>query len=141
MSNVNPPNLGSIITSSAARKIIYGTYAIGVVAIGAFQVAFASAPELGGQPVWLTIALAFVAGYIVHRLAARADRRDAQGARSFRAGQDRLITSSRLQSWSRNSSRSSKRSPRWSWMKSAALSLCFGTMTIKTKTIQRLRVS
>lgn len=27
---------------------------------------------------WLTIALAFVAGYIVHCLAARADRRDAQ---------------------------------------------------------------
>lgn len=63
MSNVNPPNLGSIITSAVARKIIYGTYAIGVVAIGAFQVAFASTPELGGQPVWLTIALA-VAAYL-----------------------------------------------------------------------------
>ena len=63
MTHVDPPNLGNIITSSAARKLIYGTYAIGVVIIGAIQIAYAAAPELGGQPVWLTVALA-VAGYL-----------------------------------------------------------------------------
>lgn len=63
MSNQTTPNLGNIITSAAARKVIYGVYAIGVVLIGAVQVAFAAAPELGGQPVWLTVALA-VAAYL-----------------------------------------------------------------------------
>lgn len=63
MSTPTAPNLGTIITSAVARKVIYGTYAIGVVLIGAAQVAFASAPELGGQPVWLTVSLA-VAAYL-----------------------------------------------------------------------------
>lgn len=63
MSTTTPPNLGNIITSPTARKAIYGAYAIGVVAVGAAQVAFAAAPELGGQPTWLTVALA-VAAYL-----------------------------------------------------------------------------
>lgn len=63
MTHIDPPNLGSIITSAFARKLIYGIYAVGVVLIGAVQIAYAAAPELGGQPIWLTIALA-VAGYL-----------------------------------------------------------------------------
>lgn len=63
MTHIDPPNLGSIITSSTIRKAIYGTYAIAVVVIGAVQVAFAAAPELGGQPVAVTVALA-VAAYL-----------------------------------------------------------------------------
>lgn len=63
MSHIEPPNLGNIITSSTIRKAIYGIYGIGVVILGAAQVAFATAPELGGQPVWLTVSLA-VAAYL-----------------------------------------------------------------------------
>lgn len=62
MSTTTPPNLGSIITSPGIRKAIYGTYAVGVVALGAAQVAF-TVPELGGQPTWLDVALR-VAAYL-----------------------------------------------------------------------------
>lgn len=63
MSHIEPPNLGNIITSSTARKIIYGVYGIAVVILGAAQVAFASTPAWGGQPDWLTAALN-VAAYL-----------------------------------------------------------------------------
>lgn len=63
MSTPTTPNLGNIITSAVVRKVIYGAYAIAVVIIGAVQVGYAAAPELGGQPTWLTVALA-VAGYL-----------------------------------------------------------------------------
>lgn len=63
MSTITTPNLGNIVTSATARKAIYSVYAIGVVLIGAIQVAFAAAPELGGQPTWLNIALA-VSAYL-----------------------------------------------------------------------------
>lgn len=55
MSNITP-NLGSVIPSATVRKIIYSAYVILLVVAGALQVAFA-APELGGQPTWLSIAL------------------------------------------------------------------------------------
>jgi hypothetical protein len=63
MSNTTPANLGNIITNAAARRLIYGVYVIGVVLLGAFQVAFASVQSWGGQPDWLTAALA-VAAYL-----------------------------------------------------------------------------
>ncbi|OJX72841.1 hypothetical protein [Leifsonia sp. 71-9] len=53
----NTSNLGSVITSPTARKLIYGVYVIAVVVIGAIQVAYASVPAWGGQPDWLTAAL------------------------------------------------------------------------------------
>lgn len=52
MSTTTPPNLGVIITSTVARKIIYGAYVIAGVGVGATQVAFASINA--GQPAWLT---------------------------------------------------------------------------------------
>lgn len=58
MSHVSPPNLGSIITASGIRKAIYGIYGILIIVIGAVQVAFAAVPAWGGQPDWLTAALA-----------------------------------------------------------------------------------
>jgi|JI6StandDraft_1071083.scaffolds.fasta_scaffold461532_2 hypothetical protein len=63
MSNTSPPNLGNIITSAIARKVIYSIYGIAVVVLGAFQVAYATTPDLGGQPVWLSVALN-VAAYL-----------------------------------------------------------------------------
>ncbi len=59
MSTTTPPNLGIIITSPTARKIIYGTYTILLLIAGAAQVAFAAIPS--GQPVWLTAGLSVLA--------------------------------------------------------------------------------
>jgi len=56
-----PTDIGRVITSTSARKIIYGVYVVGVVLIGAAQVAYA-ALQLG-QPDWLTVALA-VSAYL-----------------------------------------------------------------------------
>lgn len=56
-------NLGSIITNAIVRKSIYAVYAVGIVVLGAIQVGFASVPDWGGQPAWLTAALA-VAAYL-----------------------------------------------------------------------------
>lgn len=55
------PDLGSVITSNFARKIIYGVYVVGVVILGAVQVGFAASSA--GQPEWVSIALA-VAAYL-----------------------------------------------------------------------------
>ena len=64
------PNLGAVIESPRARKIIYGVYILIVFVIGCAQVAYASL-ELG-QPAWLTaaIAVAAYAGIPVGGLAA-----------------------------------------------------------------------
>lgn len=62
MSTTPTPNLGNIITSPGIRKAIYGTYGVGVVILGATQVAY-TVPELGGQPTWLEVALR-VAAYL-----------------------------------------------------------------------------
>jgi len=54
------PNLGSVVTNATIRKAIYSTYVVALVIAGGLQVAFAN-PELGGQPVWLTVALSVLA--------------------------------------------------------------------------------
>ena len=59
MSNPTPPNLGIVITSPKARKIIYGAYIVTLIIAGAIQVAYA-AIQLG-QPVWLVASLAVLA--------------------------------------------------------------------------------
>lgn len=61
MSDTNTPNLGSVITNPAARKLIYGIYVVAIVIIGAIQVAYAAVPAWGGQPDWLAAALAVTA--------------------------------------------------------------------------------
>lgn len=63
MSNTPPANLGSIITHPRARRLIYGVYVVAVVLLGAAQVAYSAVPSWGGQPDWLTGALA-VAAYL-----------------------------------------------------------------------------
>ena len=58
MSNLTP-NLGSVVTSATARRIIYSLYVIALVIVGALQVAFAA--TAGPTPEWLTVALAVLA--------------------------------------------------------------------------------
>ena len=55
-------NLGSVITSAVARKIIYGLYVVGGVFFGASSVGFA-AFGTGIIPEWVTVGLA-VLGYL-----------------------------------------------------------------------------
>lgn len=50
----NDVNLGNIISNDLARKIIYGTYVVGVVILGALQAWYGLD---GGQPEWLSRAL------------------------------------------------------------------------------------
>jgi hypothetical protein len=52
-------DLGKIITSATARKVIYSTYVILLVIVGAIQVAFAAVSS--SQPAWLIGALAVMA--------------------------------------------------------------------------------
>jgi len=59
MSTTPTPDLGSIITSTTARKIIYSVYGILAFVVAAIQVGFSAAAA--GQPVWLTVTLAVVA--------------------------------------------------------------------------------
>lgn len=59
MSTNTPPNLGVVITSPHARKVIYATYIILLVVAGATQVGY-SAIELA-QPQWLIATLAVLA--------------------------------------------------------------------------------
>lgn len=59
MSTTTPPNLGIVITSPFARKVVYSSYIVLLVIAGAIQVAYA-AIQLG-QPVWLVAALAVLA--------------------------------------------------------------------------------
>lgn len=60
MSNAPTPNdIGIIITSAKARKAIYGSYVIALIAAGATQVAYATL-ELG-SPDWLRASLAVLA--------------------------------------------------------------------------------
>lgn len=61
MANASPtPNdLGVIVTSARARKIIYGVYVVALVVTGALQVAFAALDA--GQPDWLVATLAVLA--------------------------------------------------------------------------------
>lgn len=47
------PNLGSVITSPAARRVIYAVYVIGVFVAGACSAAFAITE--GGNPDWLNV--------------------------------------------------------------------------------------
>ncbi len=54
MSTPTPNDLGTVITSDKVRRIIYTVYVIGIVLLGAVQVAYAGA--LDGTPQWLTIA-------------------------------------------------------------------------------------
>ena len=60
MSDVPTPNdLGVIVSSTGARKGIYGTYVLALVAAGATQVAYASL-ELSA-PSWLVASVAVLA--------------------------------------------------------------------------------
>lgn len=53
MSNAPTPNdLGAVITSDRARRVIYTVYVIAVVVIGAVQVAYAGAEVI---PDWVTV--------------------------------------------------------------------------------------
>lgn len=61
MSTPTPNDIGTIISSGRARKIIYGVYVVGIVIIGAIQVGHAAISV--EQPDWLTVALA-VAAYL-----------------------------------------------------------------------------
>lgn len=49
MSTTTPPNLGNVIPSGLARKIIYAAYVIALVVVGAL-----SAWYLDPDPVWLS---------------------------------------------------------------------------------------
>ncbi len=59
MSTTPTPNLGTIITSGLARKVIYGVYVVLIVIAGGIQVAFAAVST--DQPTWLTAGLAVLA--------------------------------------------------------------------------------
>lgn len=59
MTNTTPPNLGVVITNPTVRKVIYSTYIILLVVVGAVQVGFAAVQS--GQPAWLIAALAVLA--------------------------------------------------------------------------------
>lgn len=48
------PNLGSVITIPAARRVIYTTYVVAVFGAGACSAAFAI--SAGGNPEWLNVA-------------------------------------------------------------------------------------
>lgn len=61
MSTPTPNDLGKVIKSSKVRGIIYGTYIIGIVLLGAVQVAYAA--SVAGQPEWVGIAIS-VAAYL-----------------------------------------------------------------------------
>lgn len=52
MSTPTPNDLGTVITSDRARRIIYSVYVIAVVVIGAVQVAYAGAAI---TPEWVTV--------------------------------------------------------------------------------------
>jgi ACR3 family arsenite efflux pump ArsB len=52
MSTPTPNDLGTVVTSDKARRIIYSVYVIAVVVIGAVQVAYAGAQV---TPEWVTI--------------------------------------------------------------------------------------
>ncbi|MDI6024455.1 hypothetical protein QBL02_12985 [Leucobacter sp. UT-8R-CII-1-4] len=54
MSAPTPNDLGNVITSDFARRLIYSAYVIAVLLIGAAQVAYAGAEA--GAPQWLIIA-------------------------------------------------------------------------------------
>lgn len=54
MSTPTPNDLGKVITSDLLRQVIYTVYVIGVLLLGAVQVAYAGAEA--GAPVWLSIA-------------------------------------------------------------------------------------
>lgn len=86
----NPtPNLASVIQSAAIRKAIYAIYVVALVITGALQVAFAQ-PGLGGQPVWLTVALSVLAylGVPIGGLAlANAGNTSTTGAHAVQAGE------------------------------------------------------
>lgn len=56
------PDLGKVINSAYARRLIYSVYVVAILVLGAFQVGFA-ASSAGVQPEWLTVALA-VAAYL-----------------------------------------------------------------------------
>lgn len=56
MTAPTPDNLGTVVTSNLARRIIYGTYVILLIGAGAAQVGFSSVQL--AQPHWLTAALA-----------------------------------------------------------------------------------
>lgn len=54
MSTPTPNDLGKVVTSERARRVIYSAYVIAVILLGAMQVAYAGAEA--GTPVWLNIA-------------------------------------------------------------------------------------
>lgn len=54
MTAPTPNDLGSVITSDRARRVIYTLYVIAVLLIGAVQVAYAGAEA--GTPVWVNVA-------------------------------------------------------------------------------------
>lgn len=54
MSTPTPNDLGTVVTSDKARRIIYSVYVIGILLLGAVQVAYAG--STAGVPEWVTIA-------------------------------------------------------------------------------------
>lgn len=54
MTAPTPNDLGRVITSDRVRQVIYTGYVIGVLLLGAVQVAYAGAEA--GAPVWLNVA-------------------------------------------------------------------------------------
>lgn len=56
MSTPTPNDLGTVVTSDKARRIIYSVYVIGILLLGAVQVAYAG--STAGVPEWVTIAQA-----------------------------------------------------------------------------------
>lgn len=42
MTHIDPPNLGTIVPSGLARKIIYGTYTVGAIVVGGAAVYFSA---------------------------------------------------------------------------------------------------
>lgn len=56
MSVPSANDLGKVVTSARARRVIYTVYVVAVLLLGAVQVAYAA--SYAGQPEWVDIATA-----------------------------------------------------------------------------------
>ena len=59
MSTPTTPDIGSVISSETARRIIYSVYVVVAFVIACIQVGYSAAQV--ANPIWLTVALAVVA--------------------------------------------------------------------------------
>lgn len=62
MTTPTPNDLSKVITSARVRRIIYTVYVVGIIVLGALQVAYAALDGVA-TPDWLAVGLA-VAAYL-----------------------------------------------------------------------------